>query len=649
MCREIAAILVFVSSVRTLTRADSATCSGHGCTANWWESGESHFRSPNVIQIGTLNFNETLRELRNHSLFIAFYDPRSQSFRELQPAIEQTADALAKSPTPLGYFGAVDITVHSYLTFREAPEVQLAWQEPNPSKKSFRFGRPRFYPLIILHYKDGFCQQEYKGVVKKKHLLNFLQRDLIPKGEMQNSSEDLEFLFTQFPGPFILGCGLEEGTVDEANLTAAFQAAARHLGGEMIFAQARQSLCSGLVHGAVHPSVLYIRNSAAKALPGPISANVESSMKVLCNEDKLIDWLRLQRPVVLKEITPDNSWIFLEQPASLVIFLATSKDSVKEGKALFAEIEAELDIKYFQLTWADCHEFQAQFSVDCPAVVVVDTESMNTSDLALETILREGPSAASRALHARLLDATAAVRRRVDQAAEAAAAGHRSGEAERLQGKEFEEIAWQEAWPLQVLEVLKNEKVKVTDEGLRYKVVDVDGQTIRFRESETKEILQDPDRFPLRIYFNPDIGAADIDETEADSSENFLGDWAIITENTSALTTYRIYLACLQHMVILRQSFQQAWGQRLFFDFSAIDRSQKVHRRGGFGPNSGAQKHRRATLLFCPCSSAATSDRIDLSLFQEHSLLHSEQKKPFMLSCFLQMALTSGFNSCAWA
>lgn len=26
-----------------------------------------------------------------------------------------------------------------------------------------------------------------------------------------------------------------------------------------------------------------------------------------------MDWLHLQRPVLLKEITPDNSWVFLVQ------------------------------------------------------------------------------------------------------------------------------------------------------------------------------------------------------------------------------------------------------------------------------------------------------------------------------------------------
>ncbi|CAE7659851.1 unnamed protein product, partial [Symbiodinium sp. CCMP2456] len=82
-----------------------------------------------VLRIDTLNFNDTVTRFRNDSLLIAFFDPRSKSFQDLRPALEETADALASSPTPLGGFGAVDVTVDSYLSLLEAPEITSSWQD----------------------------------------------------------------------------------------------------------------------------------------------------------------------------------------------------------------------------------------------------------------------------------------------------------------------------------------------------------------------------------------------------------------------------------------------------------------------------------------------------------------------------------------
>eukprot|EP00435_Cladocopium_sp_Y103_P073978 s92_g46.t1 len=423
------------------------------------------------------------------------------------------------------------------------------------------------------------------GVVKKKNLLEFLKREMVPKGALQNNTEDLQKLFRNTPGPFVLACGFE-GKPQEANFTEVLQATANLLSGEMIFTQANLNLCSSLRADLTSPSVLYIRKSAASTTP-PVSASIQSSTSVLLNQEAFVEWLNLQRPVLLKEITPDNSWVFLARREALVIFLVDSKDAAdkKSGEALFSEIEVHLEAKYFQLAWADCVEFSEEFGItQCPAFLVVDTEAEDLSQppyLTWQELLQptkvnrkaawsKAASAAER-LRLWLEEQTGAIRKRID--------GEENNQSSKDDGKNkrsdenVEEIVWANDWYIHVLNVLTKRKTKLSQEGTRFHVVDAVGQRLPLQESLKLRNLQDPNRFPLKFYFQEE----EIDDAEPDSSEDFLNDWEDIREGTSTETAYGIYQAILMHMTLLRQSFQDVYGDYLPFDFSSIDRVQELH------------------------------------------------------------------------
>ena len=55
---------------------------------------------------------------------------------------------------------------------------------------------------------------------------------------------------------------------------------------------------------------------------------------MLSDEEAFTEWLQLQRPVLLEEITPDNSWVFLvtwRQVAYLLPFFEWRRSQGKEG------------------------------------------------------------------------------------------------------------------------------------------------------------------------------------------------------------------------------------------------------------------------------------------------------------------------------
>ncbi|CAJ1375291.1 unnamed protein product [Effrenium voratum] len=478
------------------------------------------------------NFNETLG--RWDPLLVAFFDPRSQSFQELRRPIEDAAHALAsRNEGRLGRFAAVDVTQHSFLSRLEAPELQTAWQQPESGEsatESFRFGRPRFYPLIILLYSQG-QRKEYQGVVKAKDILAFLRRAKEPVSLLQNRSE-LRRLQRRLPGPLAIGC---------ENVTS-FQAAAQTLRGEMTFATGSKDLCSDL--SETNPPVLYLRGERVKELT---------------SDQDLVHWLRLQRPQVLQEITPDNSWTFLERPSPLVIYLADGKGTAAQGEVLFASIEERLETKYYQLAWADCKEFGDQFEVtDCPAILVIDPDTdeklAHLSLTDLERPKRKAKSKASTAerLYAWLQKTTAESRKRMDKESLAKAS------AAPAQG----EIGWTEDWMRQVHKALEQRNMSAEDEG--YELRDAKGQILDFKAMSGNDLPKD--RFPVRLQFHTEVAE------EADAS-GFWEDWALDLDDLSA--AFASFHARLQHMVVLRESFQEAYGMAM--DFSSIEKVQQLH------------------------------------------------------------------------
>lgn len=357
-----------------------------------WFAG-SHITSRYILNINTLNFNSTVTAHQNHSLLIAFFDPRSRSFTDLRPELEKTAEALAEQARsdeqPLGFIGAIDMTVDNYLAQMEAPEISSSWQDPD-TKGTFKFGRPRFWPMVIIHYKNNSRVREYKGVVKKNYILDYLQRDLVPPDLESTSVDDLQGLLARTPGPFVAGCGLDaKPGANESELNSskevqeAFNLTSVALHGRMVFVRAQEAFCTASFGKSEDdgPRILYIRKSAveSKTPGGVIRANSNSKKKVLQDDWRMITWLVEQRSTVLEELTPDNSWMYLEKPAPLLIFMVTEDDYAMRanGEALFGNIEDKLAPEYYQLVWADCLEFGHQFELadKCPVVLMAEMTS----------------------------------------------------------------------------------------------------------------------------------------------------------------------------------------------------------------------------------------------------------------------------------
>eukprot|EP00440_Ansanella_granifera_P018234 gb/GFBE01019801.1/.p1 GENE.gb/GFBE01019801.1/~~gb/GFBE01019801.1/.p1 ORF type:complete len:977 (+),score=204.70 gb/GFBE01019801.1/:1-2931(+) len=393
------ALLILLTPLAAVVQA-SETCNAkdgtcrQGSTAGqvrWWEDErDTRFRSDNILPVNTENFNSTVTALRNHSLLLVFFDPRSKSFLDLRSAIEETADALARhhreTGQPLGYLGAVDRTVHSYLMTQEAPQAEDGWQDVD--KGAFKFGRPRFFPLIIMHYRNGTSQKEFRGVVKKDAIFDFLHREQVPPGASFDTAESLRGLFASTPGPFVVGCGLDRQPGANAteveiakNASNDFNESGRHFRGDMVFAKAPEELCSSVFGKpeVLAPRTLYIRKAATESSgPGDrIRANSFSHLEAVDGKDHLGSWLSMQRSTVLEEITPDNSWTYLDRLAPLVIFMVNAEDTAnrQKGEELFASIEDNLEVKYYQLVWADCKEFGPQFEIThkCPCVLLADS------------------------------------------------------------------------------------------------------------------------------------------------------------------------------------------------------------------------------------------------------------------------------------
>eukprot|EP00930_Biecheleria_cincta_P056683 TRINITY_DN42757_c0_g1_i1.p1 TRINITY_DN42757_c0_g1~~TRINITY_DN42757_c0_g1_i1.p1 ORF type:complete len:1001 (-),score=155.67 TRINITY_DN42757_c0_g1_i1:240-3242(-) len=548
----------------------------------WWNSKEGRrFKSSNVISLNTLNFNKTLTDLWNESLLVAFFDPRSKSFADLRLTIEETADTLAASSQgdgkSLGHIAALDVTVDSYLSEREAPEVRSAWQDTD--KGTYRFGRPRFLPLVIIFYRNGKRHYEYTDVVKKQSILDFLRRQQAPAGGWEISeTSQLRRILDEGPGPFAIACGLDSrahpASLDDSqessgnaseinktqileNATLAFNESAHVLSGTLVFAKVPHQTCLQLFDlnvqsGPSSPQMLYVRSTAvAAAAPGQlIWALSNSTPEVIADRMKLMQWFATQRTSVLEEITPDNSWKYLDNAAPLVIFMVDERDTQAraQGEALFGTIESRLQEKYYQLVWADCKEFGAQFKVThrCPVVMVVDMATSGepiTNNVTMRQI--QEPS----------LDLHTA-----DAAWKAAAVAAAPGE--RL-------LLWLENVTGNVRKMIDDHYQRITNAS-----ANTTNRTDNANDTGSGNTTE-----------GNATALEEVDDSAADSSGNFLEEWidphdANTTQimNGSLAPHFERYHFLLYHMVKLRESFESVYGNALDFNFSILEKVQKQHK-----------------------------------------------------------------------
>lgn len=505
----------------------------------WWRN--SSFSHRHVLTVETSNFKERVASTHKLPMLIAFYDPKSASFRELRPQLEKVADALASfedSGTSMGALAACDVTVHTFLADQEAPELDTAWQDPNPG--SFRFGKQRFFPLIIKAYVEGMLWGEYTGVVNAVEIMKFLVRLRALRGGEALGNAAAVRTFLRRPGPFALGCGL----LEKSTQRSIFNQTAHKLHGLLTFGIADAAVCIDVFDAleSPWPKVVWARD-------GDLGPAAVKSTTELNNATDLGRWLDSQRGHALEEMTPDTSHLYLEKEEPLVIFLVDPSDNKTRqlGEACMEDIEAEEVDTDFQFVWADCQAFGSQFQVtnECPVVVTVDTADMAWTKIALkdlqypprDAVNRGLPWAGStRTLSSRLLAWLQGITGERQPAPKAAtsSAGSRAA-----CGSGTEETC----------PVVPSSPVPGEDAGGGK---DVAGQGNDELEEGTMPSLANPDWFLEAV---PDLNA---------------------THSETVFDLFNAYHSLLVSMMALRNSFEATYGSYLKFDFTDLIRAQRL-------------------------------------------------------------------------
>lgn len=356
----------------------------------FWSENGSKWDHSLIAKVDTSNFNKTVVGTGRAPLLVAFYDPRSISFKELRLNLEATAVALADLEAqgqPVGRLGACDVTVQTFLTLQEVPQMYESWQEPSPG--AFRFGQPRFFPLILIAYQDGRRIGEYKGVISREEIIKSLARLRAPRGGKPLHDAAATRDFMTWPGPLALSCGLPVGS----DAAAAFNKTAHLVWGSLIFGLTSEAVCGEVFEalGPPWPKVVWVPGGNGSAASSALV--VRSSAEVLGDADVLANWLFSQDTRLL-QLTPDTSHLHLDRPEPLVIFLLDPADTGSRQlvEAMVAEMEAELwatkAVKQFQFVWSDCLAFGKQFGAKhkCPLVVAVDTASMSKEQITIKSL-----------------------------------------------------------------------------------------------------------------------------------------------------------------------------------------------------------------------------------------------------------------------
>eukprot|EP00405_Crypthecodinium_cohnii_P039694 CAMPEP_0206545206 /NCGR_PEP_ID=MMETSP0325_2-20121206/11997_1 /ASSEMBLY_ACC=CAM_ASM_000347 /TAXON_ID=2866 /ORGANISM="Crypthecodinium cohnii, Strain Seligo" /LENGTH=984 /DNA_ID=CAMNT_0054044145 /DNA_START=125 /DNA_END=3076 /DNA_ORIENTATION=+ len=378
-----------------------ATCSaakGEGCADEAPNSDADLVEiSPGVLSITTHNFRKSV-ELTTEAklpLFVAFYDPRSVSYKELWPALQETgrrfrgegSEGFSSSDEQgqLALLGICDVTVHTFLGLREAPLLESSWQ--STARGPFKFGRSRFHPLIIMIYVQGQIMGEYVGVVSSDALVEVAYRLVAPiGGYVPTSLLEASQQLLERPGPFVWYCGFEEGS-HEGNATDDI---ARKLHGHLVFVRAPLDLCQNVFKTAAprleSPMVVWATSQLR-------ASSVLREAAILSNSTSLRRWILSQRATIAQEMTPDNSHVFLDRPDPLLILLVDPEDKQARlhGESVLREVdqlfrlraqqsskEGNQTERSIQYVWSDCNAYAAQFDVEgkCPIVILVNPVDM---------------------------------------------------------------------------------------------------------------------------------------------------------------------------------------------------------------------------------------------------------------------------------
>eukprot|EP00929_Paragymnodinium_shiwhaense_P120691 TRINITY_DN92713_c0_g1_i1.p1 TRINITY_DN92713_c0_g1~~TRINITY_DN92713_c0_g1_i1.p1 ORF type:complete len:990 (+),score=195.39 TRINITY_DN92713_c0_g1_i1:41-3010(+) len=371
------------------TKPTSKSGPAYNVSNKFWTNSHS-FKSRHILEINTLNFNETVTDPKRGRVLIAFYDRRSRSYKDLVEHLDETADQLAALEQDgqwIGQLGACNIAVDAYLGSHWAPEMFSSWQEAR--KGGYKFGRPNFFPMILVYFAAGERLGEYQGVVSAKHIIPTMRRLMTPRGGSSlDSAEDVRQLL-QGTGPVVLGCGVENGT----KAFTALNETAHSYHFELVFGYSSASNCQSVlgqgVSSGASPHVVWARGEGL-SLDGS-NAYATFNMTQLENSTYLVRWLLRHREELLEEITPDNShkYLSIPKPLSILLVKSSERQQLYQGEQLFSA--AKGDLNKYQLTYADCDVFAKQFGIDkneCPALLLVNPADVSYTWINMEHLQR---------------------------------------------------------------------------------------------------------------------------------------------------------------------------------------------------------------------------------------------------------------------
>jgi hypothetical protein len=332
-------------------------------------------RNPHVHELTTQNYNASINA--SEYSFVLFYDPRSQSSIVLQPQFEAAAKTVSTGEYgDVVKFHSVDSSRHAFLTERVVPIFSDIEQDPSDGAP-FLFGKPNFFPFIMILFHNGKMKEEYVSVVDETHIEEYLNRYLASR-KRSGAIGRATALDTIATEKFVaVGCFKDTNASLNLNVTKmqdAFRAVSKELNGWMAFLEldanplSTDELCKS-------PVQFYASGSYIESFNLPSAFLVSNRL-----HDVLEVWLSaMMSGASVNQLTPDNSHMFLDKPEPLVMALLHKQETEENAKikSEMLKISSRLGYNKVQLAWADGKEFANQFGVKrtkdaLPRIVLVN-------------------------------------------------------------------------------------------------------------------------------------------------------------------------------------------------------------------------------------------------------------------------------------
>jgi len=322
--------------------------------------------------IHTQNFHE---KLGNEFNLVYFFDPMSVSYRETALAFSH-ASSMAKHKKLRVHFFAVNAASDGYLQTRYAQEMSEQWQETKEqAKDSFKFGKAKFYAVSIKLFRGMTLVEEYSEAINHVLLLDYTYR--LHAADMTDfKSHQLEAAksFIKSNTPSLAGCFDISNSKCSVETSAGFLQASALLHGQFFFSRINEAICAK-IHPEFVPCTIFLNDRGGSKLLTPKLPNFLQELRSFISDF---------RSTRISELTPDNSWKFLDTYDSLLLIILPRMGKIQNYDDLTEKIlAAPYNKSSTPLTFARS-SFASQFNVeadDLPVLVAYDAIEANFDSL----------------------------------------------------------------------------------------------------------------------------------------------------------------------------------------------------------------------------------------------------------------------------